>query len=37
MPPKLDPYGNRLHRGIDVFLCILSLLMAAIVFFIAAH
>jgi len=37
MPPKADPYATPLHRGIDAFLCIFSVVVAAIVFFVAAH
>jgi hypothetical protein len=37
MPPKTDPYATPLHRRIDAFLCIFSVVVAAIVFFLAAH
>ena len=32
MPPKADPYATPLHRRIDTFLWIFSLVVAAIVF-----
>ena len=37
MPPKADPYATPLHRRIDAFLCIFSVVAAALVFFLAAH
>jgi len=37
MPPKADPYAAPLHRRIDTFLCVFSLILAAVVFFVAAH
>ena len=32
MPPKTDPYATPLHRRIDAFLCIFSVVVAAMVF-----
>jgi len=37
MPPKADPYATPLHHRINTFLWIFSLVVTAIVFFIAAH
>ena len=37
MPPKADPYATPLHRRIDIFLWIFSVVVAAIVFIVAAH
>jgi hypothetical protein len=37
MPPKTDPYATPLHRRIDTFLCIFSVVVAAIVFIVATH
>jgi hypothetical protein len=37
MPPKADPYAAPLHRRIDALLCIFSVILAAVVFFVAAH
>ena len=37
MPPKADPYATPLPRRIDTFLCVFSVVGAAIVFFLAAH
>jgi hypothetical protein len=37
MPPKADPYATPLHRRIDTFLGIFSVILAAVVFFLAAH
>jgi autotransporter-associated beta strand protein len=37
MPPKADPYATPLHRRIDTFLWIFSIVVAAIVFILAAH
>jgi hypothetical protein len=37
MPPKADPYAGPLHRRIDTFLWIFSVILAAVVFFLAAH
>jgi hypothetical protein len=37
MPPKVDPYATPLHRRIDTYLAIFSIVVAAIVFIIAAH
>jgi hypothetical protein len=37
MPPKADPYAVPLHRRIDTFLWVFSVILAAIVFFVAAH
>jgi hypothetical protein len=37
MPPKLDPYATPLHRRIDTFLWVFSVVVAAVVFIVAAH
>ena len=37
MPPKADPYATPLHRHIDTFLWIFSIVVAAVVFVLAAH
>jgi hypothetical protein len=37
MPPKTDPYATPLHRRIDTFLWIFSVVAAAVVFIVAAH
>jgi hypothetical protein len=37
MPPKADPYATPLHRRIDTLLWVFSVVVAAIVFFLAAH
>jgi hypothetical protein len=37
MPPKADPYNTPLQRRINIFLCAFSIVIAAVVFFIAAH
>jgi hypothetical protein len=37
MPPKADPYATPLHRRIDTFLLGFSVIVAALVFFLAAH
>ena len=37
MPPKADPYATPLHHRIDTFLWIFSIVVAAIVFILAAH
>ena len=37
MPPKPDPYATPLHRRIDTFLWVFSVLTAAVVFILAAH
>jgi hypothetical protein len=35
--PKADPYATPLHRRIDTFLWIFSVVVAVVVFIIAAH
>jgi hypothetical protein len=37
MPPKADPYATPLHRRIDTFLWIFSVVVAAVVFIVATH
>jgi hypothetical protein len=37
MPPKVDPYATPMHRRINAYLAIFSLVVAAVVFFLAAH
>jgi hypothetical protein len=37
MPPKADPYATAAQRRIDTFLWIFSLVIAVIVFLLAAH
>jgi hypothetical protein len=37
MPPKADPYATPVQRRINTYLAIFSVVMAAVVFIIAAH
>ena len=37
MPPKADPYATPLHRRIDTYLAIFSVVTAVVVFILAAH
>jgi hypothetical protein len=37
MPPKADPYATPLQRRINTYLAIFSVVVAAVVFILAAH
>jgi hypothetical protein len=37
MPPRIDPYSNKIHRRIDIALVLITVLLVVFAFLMAAH